>query len=130
MKITKQARRDAKALFLSCRNDGISDDRKVREVVQKVIAAKPRGYMAVLHHFQRLVKLDVERRTARVESATPLSSAQQTEIGNSLAQRYGQGLQISFGHNPALIGGLRIKVGSNVIDGTVQGRLHALEDKF
>jgi len=102
----------------------------VREVVQKVIAAKPRGYMAVLHHFQRLVKLDLEARTARVESATPLSSAQQSELSNSLARRYGQGLQISFAHNPALIGGLRIKVGSNVIDGTVQGRLHALEDKF
>jgi len=130
MKITKQARRDAKALFLSCRNDGISDDRKVREVVQKVIAAKPRGYMAVLHHFQRLVKLDLEARTARVESAIPLSPAQQNELGNSLTQRYGRGLQISFAHNPALIGGLRIKVGSNVIDGTVQGRLHALEEKF
>ena len=130
MKITKQARRDAKALFLSCRSNGILEDRKVREVVQKVIAAKPRGYMAVLHHFQRLVKLDLEARTARVESATPLSSAQQSELSNSLARRYGQGLQISFAHNPALIGGLRIKVGSNVIDGTVQGRLHALEDKF
>ena len=130
MKITKQARRDAKALFLSRRNDGISDDRKVREVVQKVIAAKPRGYMAVLHHFQRLVKLDLEARTARVESAMPLSPAQQNELGNSLTRRYGRGLQISFAHNPALIGGLRIKVGSNVIDGTVQGRLHALEEKF
>ena len=130
MKITKQARRDAKALFLSCRKDGILDDGRVREVVQKVVAAKPRGYMAVLHHFQRLVKLDVDRRTARVESAMPLSQAQQSELSNSLTRRYGQGLQISFAHNPALIGGLRIKVGSNVIDGTVQGRLHALEEKF
>ena len=130
MKITKQSRRDAKALFLSCHSNSILDDRKVREVVQKVIAAKPRGYMAVLHHFQRLVKLDIDRRTARVESAMPLSQAQQNELSNSLTRRYGQGLQISFAHNPALIGGLRIKVGSNVIDGTVQGRLHALEEKF
>jgi len=128
--MTKQARRDAKALFVSCRKDGILDEAKVRQVVQKVIAARPRGYMGVLNHFQRLVKLDIDRRTARVESAMPLSQAQQSDLSNSLTRRYGQGLQISFAHNPALLGGLRIKVGSNVIDGTVQGRLHALEEKF
>jgi F-type H+-transporting ATPase subunit delta len=98
--------------------------------VQKVIAAKPRGYMAVLTHFQRLVKLDIERRTARVESAAPLSPAQQTELTSSLGRNYGPGLNISFSHNPSLLGGLRIKVGSDVVDGTVQGRLNALAERF
>jgi F-type H+-transporting ATPase subunit delta len=130
MKITKQSRRDAKALFLSSRTNGILDETKVRQVVQKVIAARPRGYMAVLHHYQRLVKLDIDRRTARVESATPMSSSEQSQLTDSLTRRYGQGLQISFAHNPALLGGLRIQVGSTVIDGTVQGRLHALEESF
>jgi F-type H+-transporting ATPase subunit delta len=130
MKITKQARRDAKALFLSCRSNGILNEGKVREVVQKVIAAKPRGYMGVLHHFQRLVKLDFDQRAAQVESALPLSQTQQSDLKERLTRRYGEGLLISFAHNPALIGGLRIRVGSNVIDGTIQGRLHALEDKF
>jgi F-type H+-transporting ATPase subunit delta len=130
MKITKQARRDAKALFLSCRTNGILDERKVREVVQKVIAAKPRGYMGVLHHYQRLVKLDLDQRAAQVESALPLSQTQQSDLKDRLTRRYGEGLLLSFAHNPALIGGLRIRVGSNVIDGTIQGRLHALEEKF
>jgi F-type H+-transporting ATPase subunit delta len=84
----------------------------------------------VLLHFQRLVKLDLDRRAAQVESAMPLSQAQQTELSDTLTRRYGEGLQISFTHNPALIAGLRIRVGSNVIDGTIQGRLHALEEKF
>ena len=130
MKITKQTRRDAKALFLSSRTNGILDEGKVRQVVQKVIAARPRGYMGVLNHFQRLVKLDIDRRTARVESATPMSSSEQSQLTDSLTRRYGQGLQISFAHNPALLGGLRIQVGSTVIDGTVQGRLRALEESF
>ena len=130
MKITKQSRRDAKTLFLSCRTNGILDEAKVRQVVQKVIAARPRGYMGMLHHFQRLVKLDIDRRTARVESATPISSSEQSQLTDLLTRRYGQGLQISFAHNPALLGGLRIQVGSTVIDGTVQGRLHALEESF
>ena len=130
MKIFKQARRDAKALFQSCRSNGVLDENKVREVVQKVIAAKPRGYTGVLQHFQRLVKLDIDRRTARVESATPLSTAQQNELSGTLARQYGQGLQISFEHNPSLLGGLRIKVGSDVVDATVQGRLDALAESF
>ena len=131
MKIPKQARRDAKALFQSCRSsNGVLDENKVREVVQKVIAAKPRGYVGVLDHFQRLVKLDIDRRTERIESATPLSSAQQNELSGTLARQYGKGLQISFEHNPSLLGGLRIKVGSDVVDATVHGRLDALAESF
>ena len=68
VKISKQARRDAKELFHACRVNGVLDEAKVRQVVQQVIAAKPRGYFAILSHFQRLVKLDLDRRTARVES--------------------------------------------------------------
>jgi F-type H+-transporting ATPase subunit delta len=130
MKLPKQARRDAKALFRSCLVNGILDEAKVREVVQKVLAAKPRGYMGILQHLQRLVKLDIDRRTARIESAVPLSPAQQSDLSGTLSRRYGQGLKISFGHNPSLLGGLRIKVGSDVVDGTVQGRLNALAESF
>ena len=43
---------------------------------------------------------------------------------------YGNGLNISFTQNPGLIGGLRIKVGSDVFDGSVQARLAALAETF
>ena len=45
---------------------------RARSVVEEVIAAKPRGYLAILSHFQRLLKLDLERRRARVEAAVAL----------------------------------------------------------
>ena len=41
-----------------------------------------------------------------------------------------RGLNISFAQNPRLIGGLRIKVGSDVYDGSVQARLDALSQSF
>ena len=66
MKITKQARRDGKQLCRSCMIDGRLDELKVREVVRVVLEKKPRGWLAALTHFQRLVKLEVDRRTARV----------------------------------------------------------------
>lgn len=130
MKITKQARRDAKQLFTGCRANGTLDEAKVRQTVQVVIAQKPRGYVAILSHFQRLVKLDIERRTARVESATVLTAAEQGAIRANLTRRYGGGVNIAFTQNAALLGGLRIKVGSDVYDGSVQARLNALAESF
>jgi F-type H+-transporting ATPase subunit delta len=127
VKITKQARRDAKELFHACRVNGLLDEAKVRQVVQQVIAAKPRGYFAILSHFQRLVKLDLDRRTARVESATPLAEPQQASIRSNLARRYGEGLIFAFSQNPGLIGGLRVQIGSDVFDGSVEARLAGLE---
>jgi F-type H+-transporting ATPase subunit delta len=128
MRITRQARRDAKQLLLVCRTNGLLDDAKVRQAVQQVIAAKPRGYVAILSHFQRLVKLDIDRRTARIESAVPLNPAQQGAVENNLSGRYGAGLLVQFAQNPALIGGLRVQVGSDVYDGSVRARLRALEE--
>ena len=130
MKISKQARRDAKELFLVCRPKGVLDEARVRQVVQQVIQLKPRGYVAILSHFQRLLKLEVERRTARVESPVPLTEPQQGAIKSNLARRYAGDLIFDFVQNAELIGGLRVQVGSDVFDGSVQARLAELESSF
>jgi F-type H+-transporting ATPase subunit delta len=130
VKITKQARRDAKQLFTGCRTNGMLEEAKVRQTVLGVIAQKPRGYVAILSHFHRLVKLDIERRTARVESATLLTAAEQEAIRANLTRRYGAGVNIAFTQNATLLGGMRVKVGSDVYDGSVQARLNALAESF
>jgi F-type H+-transporting ATPase subunit delta len=130
MKITKQARRDAKELFRSTLVNGVMDEAKVRSAVQKVIQLKPRGYAAILEHFKRLVKLEQDRRAAKVESAVALSPEQQSGVSASLERIYGRGLNIGFQVNPALVGGLRVRVGSDVYDGSVAARLQRLEETF
>ena len=130
MKINKQAKRDAKQLFTNCRVNGLLEENRVRQAVGAVIAQKPRGYVAILSHFHRLVKLDLDRRTARVESAVAAPDALKSSVTANLAQRYGAGLNISFGVSPELIGGLRVKVGSDVFDGSVKARLNALAESF
>jgi F-type H+-transporting ATPase subunit delta len=130
MKISKQARRDGKALFNTCRVNGVLDENRVRQAVGQMIAQKPRGYVAILSHFQRLVKLDIERRAARVESAAPLTDEIATTVKAELAWRYGQDLNVSFAVNKDLIGGLRVKVGSDVYDGSVRARLDALAEQM
>lgn len=130
MIIPKYAKRGAKELFRSCQADGLLDEKRVRQAVQQVLAAKPRRYLAILSHFQRLVKLDLARRAATVESTTPLAADLQARIRTGLDRLYGAGLQLTFAQNPALLGGLRIKVGSDVYDGSIKARLAALEESF
>ena len=130
MKVTKQARREAKQLFRLCLVNGLIEEKRARQVVHQIIAAKPRGYLATLSYFQRLVELDCARHTAKVESALALPADLQASVQAGLARVYGPGLTASFAENPALIGGMRIRVGSDVYDGSVQGRLAALEQSF
>ena len=130
MKIPKQAKRKAKALFLGAQKDGGLDEAQLLSVLQAVAQEKPRGYLAILAHVQHLAKLDVERRTARIESAVQLDAQAEASVKEKLARKYGSKLHTSFHVNPALLGGLRIRVGSDVYDGTVAGRLKEVEESL
>ena len=130
MRIPKQAKRKAKALFKEVHANGAVDEARLLRAVQLLAAEKPRGYLPILSHLEHLTKLDVERRTAQIESSAPLDANTESKLRSTLERRYGQGLHISFQVNPALIGGLRIRVGSDVYDGTVAGRLKQLEESL
>ena len=78
----------------------------------------------------RLVRLDRDGHRAIVESATPLPDDLRIDVQAGLARAYGQGLDTSFEVNPRLIGGMRIRVGSDVYDASVRARLAALEARL
>ncbi len=130
MKISKLAQREARQLFHSCRVNGLLDDNRVRQTVTLLLAKKPHGFVEILSRLHRLVKLDLEQRAARVESATPLPADLQADVANQIKKIYGSGADITFSQNPALIGGLRIQVGSDLYDGSVRMRLEKLEQSF
>jgi F-type H+-transporting ATPase subunit delta len=130
MKTIKQTKREAKRLFRMCLVNGMLDEARAQRVVQRVIEAKRRAGLALLLHFLHLVKLDRARYTAEIESATPLPDDLRATIQSDLERAYGPGISVSFIHNPALIGGVRIKVGSDVYDGSVRAGLAALEKSF
>jgi len=127
---TKQIRREARQLFRLCLVKGWLDERRVRQVVQRIIESRRRGGMALLTHFQRLVRLEISRHQAEVESALPLRSDVQAQVVTNLKSAYGPHISTTFAENPALLGGMRIRVGSDVYDGSVQARLTALEESF
>ncbi len=130
MKQSRKARRAARQLYQLCLVDGLLDDGRVRLVARRVAASGRRGALPILSGFQRLVRLERDRHTAIVESAVPLAGSVRDAVQDGLASVYGRGLETSFGQNPALIGGMRIKVGSDVYDGTVRARLAALAARW
>jgi F-type H+-transporting ATPase subunit delta len=130
MKTTRQTQREAKRLFRLCMVGGALDENRVRRVVQRAIDAGGPGNLKVLTRFQRLVRLARAARSATIESATPLQSDVRASIESGLERLYGRGLTTSYAQNPTLLGGVRITVGSDVFDGSVQGRLEELEEQF
>lgn len=127
MKISKEARRTSRQLFRACMADGKLDDSRVRTVVSTVASSKPRGYIGMLDAFARLVAHEVDRQRALVESASALTPATQSDLQASLSKKYDRQLTLDFHVNPELLGGIRVKVGSDVWDGSVKARLEALK---
>jgi F-type H+-transporting ATPase subunit delta len=130
MKTAKQTEREARQLYRLCLVGGQLDEERARTVVHDVIDAGRTGRVAVLSRFQRLVKLDRHEHTATVESAAPLPDDLRTAIAAGLTGSYGETIAVAFADNPSLIGGVRIQVGSNVYDGSVKGRLSAIEARW
>jgi F-type H+-transporting ATPase subunit delta len=131
MKIDKNSTRAARALFRACVDeDGRLRDDRIRAVVSRLPQSKPRGYLAILSAFERLVRLEVQKRQATVESAVELSPALSSQVRDDLHKKYGQDLNFDFRVNPDLIGGLRVQVGSDVWDGSVRAKLDSLRNNL
>jgi len=130
MKASKQAQRDAKQLFQACLVDGALDEDRARAAAAALAEKKPRGYHGIMAHFQKLVQMDVDKRTANVSSAIALDDKARHHIKANLTKNYGENVQINFLVDEGLIGGLRVQIGSDVYDGSVRTRLNTLNDSF
>jgi len=130
MRANKKVKHTARGLFRLCVVNGELDQQRVRQVAQALAGSRRRGSLRVLSDFQRRVRLDRDRHTARVESATPLAANLRDAVQSGLARTYGETLEMSFGENPELIGGIRIRVGSDVYDGSIRAKLTALASRL
>ena len=130
MKLSKEARKPAKSLFLGSFTNGALDDGKVRTVVKELAEKKPRQYLEILEGYQRYVRLELAKRHALVESAKDLERGTREQLRRALKAKYGNDLTTEFRVAPELIGGLRIKIGSDVWDNTIQNRIARLESEL
>jgi F-type H+-transporting ATPase subunit delta len=130
MKTNRRTRRGARRLYRACIVGGLLDEGRALQVVERVAGARRRGSLGFLSHFRRLVTLDRARHQAVVESATPLPPDLRASVEADVARLYGPGVSTSFADSPALIGGMRVRIGSDVYDGSVRAALAALEERF
>lgn len=131
MKVTRQQRQGARRLFRLCMDGGGRlDEARVRQVAGQLAASGRRDALPILSTFLRAVRLDHDRHTATVESAASLPPDVREQILADLVRMYGSGLDASFDENPGLIGGMRIRVGSDVYDDSVRARLASIEARL
>jgi F-type H+-transporting ATPase subunit delta len=130
MKTAREARKVSRQLLRHSFTEGKLDEEKVSAMVESVLANKPRHYVDVLKDYQRLVRMEVEKRHAVIESATPLNRSVGDQILANLKARYGDDLTTEFRTNSELLGGLRIKIGDDVWDGSVRNRLNQFQEQL
>jgi len=128
MKLNKDARRSARRIFKACFENSRLEENRVRKAFEAISKQKPRGYIGILSELVRLVQHETKKHSLHVESATHLDGSQLEGIQSKIQTRFPQPLKLSHTMNPALIGGLRVKIGSNVWDGSIAARLNQLKN--
>ena len=130
MKINKETRQLSKELLRASFTDGRLDSGRIASLVKSLIEKKPRNYIKVLESYKRLLRLEVEKHTATIESATELAPQAGADLVANLKRKYGSDLAARFVVNKELLGGMRIRVGSDVWDSSVRKRLHRLQQQL
>jgi F-type H+-transporting ATPase subunit delta len=130
MKINKEIRQLSREMLRASFTDGRLDHGKISGLMESIIARKPRNYIDILKNYRRLLRIEVEKRRAKIESATQLSPEVSANITERLKNKYGDDLNTEFAVDPALLGGIRIRVGNDVWDGSVRNRLHRLQQEL
>ena len=82
----------------------------------------------ILLELDRLAQRRPERAVAHVTSAVPLTEAEREAMRAKLSEQFGSDLEMRFEVDASLLGGVRLRVGDRIIDGSVAGKLAALRD--
>ena len=130
MKINKEIRQISKEMLRASFTDDRLDREKIASVVESIAARRPRNYIDILQRYKRLLRLEIEKRHAKIESATQLAPEATKNITDRLKKKYGGGLTTEFAIDQTLLGGMRVRVGSDVWDGTLRARLKRLEQEL
>lgn len=130
MKISREAKRTARELLQLSIVNGRLDQARIASISARLVETKPRSFLSILKEYTRLVRLELAKRHAVVESSAALPADEAKNIEQTLKKQFGEDITTEFQVIPSLLGGLRIKVGSDVWDGSIKARLTALTQQL
>jgi F-type H+-transporting ATPase subunit b len=127
-----ELRSQVAALSIAAANKVIGealDEQRQRRLIDEFFSGIKAGRVVVLEE-QEIEQVKAGEVTALVTSALPLTEEEQKVVASGLADELGQAPAIEFKIDPAILGGLVIRLGDKVIDGSVGGRLASLQERL
>ncbi len=89
----------------------------------RAVASRERSFETALESYQKMAADRQHRMTAVVRTAVALSDAEHDRLAAALRQMYDREVHLNVVVDPTVLGGIRVELGDDIIDGTVAGRL-------
>ena len=99
-------------------------------LVKQSLAGSYRSVGVALEQYQKVAAAIRNESVARVRVASELTDADRTRLQSALSRQYGRNIHLNVVVEPGLLGGLRVEIGDDVIDGTVDARLDEARRKL
>jgi len=131
MKVSKEALDTARRFANICiTSEGVVNEEGVNAVIAKLRETKPTNHQSILVAFKKFVETELKKGLASIESAVELTAEVKKNVESSLSSKYNRTLSFSYTTNPELLGGVKIRVGDDLIDNSVQAKIEKLQAAF
>lgn len=124
--VPAKIRAQAKQLLQLSLDNGVVSAERVAGVLEYLEKNPPARLSLVLEAYRKLVAIELAKGEARVEHAGPVAPAALSAIAAALGKRYGRPVTAVATPNPALLAGLRVRIGDDIFESSVSGQLSAL----
>lgn len=106
------------------------DEQRQRGLIDEFFSGIRAGRVVVLDEEEIEWAKRMGAMTAHVTTALPLSAGEQETVASGLAEHLGERPELEFAVDPGILGGLVIQIGDRVVDGSVAGKLTALQEQL
>ncbi|MEX0616667.1 MAG: F0F1 ATP synthase subunit delta [Candidatus Woykebacteria bacterium] len=128
MKLAKKDIKIAKYIFLSNIADGELDEAKISSWIKKIKNLSPRKSIGLLKSLLAFVSSFYRQKTIFTQSSKVIDEKSLIKIREIFEKRESKSLEIEFRENPSLVGGLKVKLGDNVWDYSINQTLSAFKE--
>ncbi len=94
-----------------------------RRLAEQALSGSHRSVGAAIEDYQKIAAEAYGQRVAQVRVAQELDSADLERLQSALSSQYGRTVHLNVVVDPTVLGGMRVEIGDDVIDGTVSSRL-------